>query len=341
MPVSIRVIGIQQTALFQQSVEAATHLEREHKHQGWKADIVRNFEYEFDRERTKIVSSSSSSDNDNLADADVIVILSGSTTTVEEENNNSAEKKKPAFSFPEPKILSGEDFLTFVCENSDFRVFNDNNNDKEDGSSYLSLARAQYRRFLKASGCHFAWMLITHNDVPLGRIVFQLFTAKAPRTCQNFLYLCRGDLPDVENATIVDRDSGKERVEPKIKLSYKNSRVFRVVQNGWIQAGDILEPKLGNGGYSVYGRHFPDETFEVEHSDEGILGMANDGEHTNASSFYITMQPAAWMNKRYVAFGRAVEGVKVLRALKALKTKHNQSPVDDVIIADCGEISMD
>ena len=69
--------------------------------------------------------------------------------------------------------------------------------------------------------------------------------------------------------------------------------------------------------------------------------MANDGEHTNSSSFYITCGKSGWMNKRYVAFGRVVEGLKVLRALKELKTKHNQSPVDDVVIADCGEVSTD
>jgi len=41
----------------------------------------------------------------------------------------------------------------------------------------------------------------------------------------------------------------------------------------------------------------------VPHSRRGILGMANKGRHTNGSQFYITLQPAAWMNTKYVAFG--------------------------------------
>ena len=39
-------------------------------------------------------------------------------------------------------------------------------------------------------------MLIKQGDIPLGRLTFQLYSNRAPRTCQNFLYLCRGDLPD-------------------------------------------------------------------------------------------------------------------------------------------------
>lgn len=31
--------------------------------------------------------------------------------------------------------------------------------------------------------------------------------------------------------------------------------------------------------------------------------MANHGPHSNGSQFYITLQPAFWMDKNYVAFG--------------------------------------
>lgn len=46
-----------------------------------------------------------------------------------------------------------------------------------------------------------------------------------------------------------------------------------------------------------------DESFAVSHSKQGMLGMANKGPHTNASQFYITLQPTAWMDLTYVAFG--------------------------------------
>ena len=46
-----------------------------------------------------------------------------------------------------------------------------------------------------------------------------------------------------------------------------------------------------------------DENFAVKHTRRGTLGMSNKGRHTNGSQFYITLQPAQWMNTKYVAFG--------------------------------------
>ena len=49
----------------------------------------------------------------------------------------------------------------------------------------------------------------------------------------------------------------------------------------------------------------PDECYAVSHDSAGVLGMANCGRHTNSSQFYITLQPALWMDRKYVAFGYA------------------------------------
>ena len=48
---------------------------------------------------------------------------------------------------------------------------------------------------------------------------------------------------------------------------------------------------------------FVDECFTISHDNRGILGMVNHGRNTNNSQFYITLSPAKWMDKRYVAFG--------------------------------------
>lgn len=50
-------------------------------------------------------------------------------------------------------------------------------------------------------------------------------------------------------------------------------------------------------------RLFLDETFQIKHDKRGIVGMANNGRHTNGSQFYITLQPAPWMDKKFVALG--------------------------------------
>ena len=46
-----------------------------------------------------------------------------------------------------------------------------------------------------------------------------------------------------------------------------------------------------------------DESFSVRHKGRGVLGMANKGRHSNGSQFYITLQPAPYLDRKYVAFG--------------------------------------
>ena len=54
---------------------------------------------------------------------------------------------------------------------------------------------------------------------------------------------------------------------------------------------------------TIYGIVLIDECFAVSHDSRGILGMVNHGLNTNNSQFYITLAPAKWMDRRYVAFG--------------------------------------
>ena len=46
-----------------------------------------------------------------------------------------------------------------------------------------------------------------------------------------------------------------------------------------------------------------DENFAISNSRRGIVGMANQGPHSNGSQFYILLAPAKWMDTKYVAFG--------------------------------------
>ncbi|KAG7239221.1 hypothetical protein INR49_029974, partial [Caranx melampygus] len=84
---------------------------------------------------------------------------------------------------------------------------------------------------------------------------------------------------------------------------------------------NISPESKGDGGESIYGPTFEDESFAISHSKRGILGMANKGPHSNASQFYITLQPTPWMDRTYVAFGlQVVEGVDVLKRLEEATT---------------------
>ncbi|CAM9136056.1 unnamed protein product, partial [Lampetra fluviatilis] len=164
----------------------------------------------------------------------------------------------------------------------------------------------------------FVFMDVAMDGEPAGRLVFELFTELCPRTCANFRALCTAD--------------GSQG-----SPSYKGSLVHRVVPNGWIQAGDITAGR-GNGGTSIYGPTFEDESFAVSHSCRGVLGMANRGRHSNSSQFYVTLQPAPWMDRQFVAFGQLVQGLELLSRLELVATRYERPNVECRVVH-CGQIA--
>eukprot|EP00995_Heteronema_vittatum_P010351 NODE_579_length_1284_cov_17.198381_g417_i0.p1 GENE.NODE_579_length_1284_cov_17.198381_g417_i0~~NODE_579_length_1284_cov_17.198381_g417_i0.p1 ORF type:complete len:310 (+),score=100.22 NODE_579_length_1284_cov_17.198381_g417_i0:89-1018(+) len=226
-------------------------------------------------------------------------------------------------------LWCGNDFVDHICGITNFKLF-DYPDDSEDPAAYKNQAKIRYNQFLRQTGHAFCYLWIAIDGQRASeKVVVELFTDLCPRTCDNFRHLCIGDMGEVKDTTSGD----------VIKLHYKDTPFFRIVKDGWIQAGDLVNGK-GNGGYSVYGAVFPDECFSIGHDGEGILGMANNGKNTNASQFYITVGRNSWMDKQYVAFGRVIEGISVIRQIHNLKTRPNQRPQVDVVIEDCGEIDL-
>ncbi|XP_010138646.1 PREDICTED: peptidyl-prolyl cis-trans isomerase-like 6 [Buceros rhinoceros silvestris] len=184
---------------------------------------------------------------------------------------------------------------------------------------YQALAEDFYTKYLKNSQHVFVYLEIAIEEQPVGRLLFELFSDVCPRTCENFRALCAGGAKSTCD--------GRE-------LTYKNSLFHRLVKDGWIQGGDIVTGK-GGGGESIYGPTFEDESFSIRHKERGVLGMANKGRHTNASQFYITLQPASYLDKKYVAFGQLIEGTEVLQRLESVPTYYERPTVACKIIS-CG-----
>ncbi|XP_011808276.1 PREDICTED: peptidyl-prolyl cis-trans isomerase-like 6 [Colobus angolensis palliatus] len=211
---------------------------------------------------------------------------------------------------------------------------------------YDALTEDFSMKFLRDTKHDFVFLDICIDSSPIGRLIFELYCDVCPKTCKNFQVLCTG------KAGFSQRG---------IRLHYKDSIFHRIVQNGWIQGGDIVYGK-GDNGESIYGPTFEelygslkrsekrqkesrgvgkiekyrDENFSVPHNKRGVLGMANKGRHSNGSQFYITLQATPYLDRKFVAFGQLIEGTEVLKQLELVPTE-NERPIHICRITDSGD----
>lgn len=159
-----------------------------------------------------------------------------------------------------------------------------------------------------------------------GRIIFNLFKDKCPKTCENFRCLCTGE-----------KGSGKRSGKA---LYYKGSQFHRVVRDFIIQGGDITDAN-GKGGDSIYEGSFADENLELKHDEPYLLSMANRGPDTNRSQFFITTAKAPHLDGKHVIFGRVVSGFDIIDKIERLEVDSKSRPLKKVIIKECGQLNSD
>jgi len=187
--------------------------------------------------------------------------------------------------------------------------------------SWEEVAEDAYFAFLQSSGLTYTFLEFTMDGQSFGNLIFELYSDRVPKTAANFEALC----------------TGEKGVSDGVKLHYLGSKIHRIFQDGWLQGGDIVDG-TGAGGASSIGEPLPDENFCVAHDTPGVLGMASTGHHTALSQFYITLRPMPTFDRKYVAFGRLIDGLQLLRFLGSLKTK-NDKPMGELVISNCGTVS--
>ena len=124
-----------------------------------------------------------------------------------------------------------------------------------------------------------------------GQIALKLFYKETPMTVANFVGLAEGTL-----------DAAKG--EP----FYDGLLFHRVISDFMIQGGDPRGNGTGGPGYQFADEFVYDYIFDKP----GKLAMANSGENTNGSQFFITHVPTDWLNYKHTIFGQVVTGQNVV-----------------------------
>lgn len=90
---------------------------------------------------------------------------------------------------------------------------------------------------------------------------------------------------------------------------------------------------------SIYGGAFSDEESVYEFTEAGIVVVANEGPDTNGCQFFITLDSAPSLEGMYVAFGKVVDGMLVVRTIEATPVAPNtETPSLEISVLECGEL---
>lgn len=119
-----------------------------------------------------------------------------------------------------------------------------------------------------------------------GNIKFKPYASEAPQSVANFLELSNRDFYD--------------------------GRVFhRVVPNFVVQAGCPRGDGYGSLDYVINS-----ELSQNYYDDEGYVGMASAGNHTEGTQWFITHSPTPHLDGKYTIFGKVTEGMDVVHNIQ-------------------------
>ena len=160
--------------------------------------------------------------------------------------------------------------------------------------------------------------LYAHFTTSLGHFTARLFEDKAPNTVANFAGLAAG------TKAFSDPRTGEKRQAP-----FYNGLIFhRVIPDFMVQAGCPLGTGTGGPGYTFADEFHPD----LQHSEPGLLSMANAGPGTNGSQFFITVAATPWLDRKHSIFGQVIDGYQVVKAISETPRDSRDRPKTPVVI---------
>ena len=118
-----------------------------------------------------------------------------------------------------------------------------------------------------------------------GSIILKLFPDAAPGSVTNFVALAKSGF-------------------------YDGKTFHRVIPSFVAQGGCPRGDGYGSLDYTIRSELTP-----LNYDDEGYVGMASAGNHTEGTQWFITFAPAPHLDGRYTIFAKVVDGMNVVHQL--------------------------
>jgi peptidyl-prolyl cis-trans isomerase A (cyclophilin A) len=169
------------------------------------------------------------------------------------------------------------------------------------------------------------YAIITTN---LGVMTARLEYEKVPLIVANFIGLAEG-------TKFYSKDQQSFPADAEGKPYFDGLIFHRVMKDFMIQGGCPLGNGHGNPRYFLPDQFHPD----LKHDGPGVLSMANSGEHTNGSQFFITHAATPWLDfdninrlGSHSVFGKVVGGLDIVDAIAGVAVSGTNKPNTDVVI---------
>jgi peptidylprolyl isomerase len=109
---------------------------------------------------------------------------------------------------------------------------------------------------------------------------------------------------------------------------YDNTIFHRIIPGFMAQGGDPLGNGRGNPGYQYDGEY----DSETQHTQGGLLSMANAGPGTDGSQFFLTFAATPWLDGKHTIFGKIKQGIEVLENVEKLGSRSGKTSEDVMLL---------
>lgn len=180
-----------------------------------------------------------------------------------------------------------------------------------------------------------AMAIVTHTNDPFWKL--NVAQACAPNAPGAFQTPFRGGLATVTNVGDMTFMLFPEYAPNTVSIFqglsdsgfYNSNTIFHRVINGFIiQGGDPLTNGTGGLVFQYDDEFNPQAIF----SGYGQLALANSGENTDGSQFFVTEAPYRYGDFQYTIFGQLVRGFDVLTNIESTEVDTNDRPLANEII---------